>query len=269
MKLTTVYSIYIRTLIALSVIFSSLVFAPVSYAQELAPPSVSSGSSSVLTPLIQAQEPSTNSASVNSDSLAQPADPAAKMLGESYQAFMKGELDTALDKASEIIKLNSRNKQAHLLRASIYARQQQWDKADYDYEMALVTDPADAIVKFDLAELKFMQKKYDEARPGFALLQSDKDLGDFATYKVLLCDLFGAHEDIAAKDLEAINKVGGNPSYYFGNAAWDLVHNKTDDAGDWLKSASRIYANYPQKYTDYTLCLKSLGYLPLNLTSAQ
>jgi lipoprotein NlpI len=189
------------------------------------------------------------------------------MMRESYESFTKGKWDAALDKVNEVIKLESQNKQAHLLRASIYAEQKQWDKADYDYDVVLVMDPEDASVKFNLAELKFMQKKYDEARPGFAQVQGDKDLGDFATYKVFLCDLFGAHEAVAAKDLEALDQVGGNPSYYFGNAAWDLVHNKTEDAADWLKSAARIYANSPQKFEKYASSLKRLGYLPLHLSS--
>jgi hypothetical protein len=123
------------------------------------------------------------------------------------------------------------------------------------------------VIKFDQAELKFMQKKYDDARPGFVGLQSDKDFGDFATYKVFLCDLFGAHQEVAAKELDALNQVGGNPSYYFGNAAWDLVHHKTNEASDWLRSAARIYANAPAKIAQYTTSLRDLGYLPIRSAS--
>ena len=188
---------------------------------------------------------------------------------DSYHDFAKGNLDAALDKVNALIKTDSRNKQALMLRGSIYAKQLQWDKAEYDYEVAHVIDPNSGMVNFDLAELKFMQKKYDEARPGFVEVQSDKELGDLATYKVFLCDLFGAHEDQASKELDALNQVGGNPSYYFGNAAWDLFHNKTNDATDWLNTAGRIYANVPQKIETYTSSLQSLGYLPIHSSSVQ
>jgi tetratricopeptide (TPR) repeat protein len=188
---------------------------------------------------------------------------------ESYQDLMKGQLDTALDEINKVIQLDSQNKQAFVLRGGIYAGQQQWDKANDDYEAVLVRDPNNVILKFDLADLKFMQKKYDDARSGFVEIQNDKDLGDFVTYKIFLCDLLGAHEDAAAKELEAFNQVGGNPSYYFANVAWDLVHNKTEDAASWLKSAKYIYADSPQKITRYTSSLSSLGYLPLHLTSTQ
>jgi hypothetical protein len=223
----------------------------------------------VLAPVIHAQEPSTNSSPVSSAPAAPPAESVTQMLNESYQAMAKGELDAALDKVNGVFKLDSQNKNAHLLRASIYAQQKQWENADFDYEVALVLDPQDATVKFNRAELKFMQKKYDEARPGFVQVQSDKDLGDFATYKVFLCDLLGAHEDVAAKELDALNQGEENPSCYFGNAAWDLVHNKTDDAANWLRSAARIYADTPQLLVRYVTCLKNLGYLPLHLSSTK
>jgi tetratricopeptide (TPR) repeat protein len=221
----------------------------------------------VWAPLMHAQEPSTNSSPVSGGSSAHPADTESELLSESYQDFMKGRLEVALDKVNKVIQLDSQNKQALLLRGAIYAAQKQWDKADYDYQVALVIDPDNVILKFDLADLKFMQKKYDDARSGFVEIQSDKDLGDFATYKVFLCDLLGAHEDVAARELEAFDRVGGNPSYYFANAAWDLVHNKTGDAAGWLKSAKYIYADSPKKFATYTASLTSLGYLPLHLSS--
>jgi tetratricopeptide (TPR) repeat protein len=223
----------------------------------------------VWVPPAHAQEPATNTSPVSGDSPAHPAKTEAEMLSDSYQDFAKEDVDAALAKVNGIIKLDSQNIQAYLLRGGIYAGQKLWDKADSDYNAAHAIDPNNVFVKFNLADLKFLQKKYDDARPGFVEIQSDKDMGDFAAYKVFLCDLFGGHEDVAARELDAFNQVGGNPSYYFANAAWDLVHNKTEDAVGWLKSASYIYSNSPQKFARYTASLTSLGYLPLRLSSTQ
>jgi tetratricopeptide (TPR) repeat protein len=176
--------------------------------------------------------------------------------------------DDALNSVNKVLQLDSQSKDAHMLRAMIYAQQRQWDKADYDYQLALLLEPQSATIKFDMAELRFMQKKYSEARPSFVELQSDKELGDFAAYKVFLCDLFGAHVDLAAKELDVFNRAGENPSYYFGNAAWDLFHNNNEEAAGWLKSAGYIYANSPQKFSNYVASLKDLGYWPLHLSSS-
>ena len=223
----------------------------------------------ILVPCLHAQELSLTPSPTGSQASAPPAESEADMLKESFQDLKSGNLDAALDKANQIIKLNSQNKDALLLRASIYARQKQWDKADYDYQLALLHDPNNVIVKFDQAELKFMQQKYDDARTGFEQVQSDKVLGDIATYKVFLCDLFGSHEAQAAKELDVFNQEGGNPSYYFGNAAWDLVHHDEPGAASWLKSALYIYSNKPQMISNYIASLKSLGYLPLRLSSTK
>jgi hypothetical protein len=226
----------------------------------------------VVAPVLHAQDTATGASA--SEAL-MPATAATSVvsnpdkLRDAYQLFAKGDLDNALDKVDAIIKQEPQKGQAYLIRASIYAQEKEWDKAADDYQTMHQIEPNNAVVKFDQAELKFMQKKYDDARPGFVELQADKNLGDFATYKVFLCDLFGSHEDAASKDLDAINQVGGNPSYYFGNAAWDLVHRKNDDASDWLSSARRIYANAPEKIANYTASLQSLGYLPLHPDSTQ
>lgn len=236
-----------------------IVSAPVTHAQELSASSL---------PAIS-NPPEIGNPSAKSNSSAPPVVSAAGAMREAYQELGSGKWDDAIDKVNAVINGDPRNAQAYLLRGSVYAQQKLWDKADQDYRTALALEPQSAVVRFDLAELKFMQKRYDEARSGFQDLETNKVLGDFATYKALLCDLFGAHEAAAAKDLDAINQVGGNPSYYFGNAAWDLVHNKPEAAAEWLKSASRIYADSPNKLADYAASLKTLGYLPLHLSSTQ
>jgi tetratricopeptide (TPR) repeat protein len=218
-----------------------------------------------LAPAIRADAPSTNAAPATAPA---PAATPNDLLREAYQALAKNDMNTALEKATEAVKLDSRNSSALLLRGSIYAQQKQWTKASDDYDLALALKPDNVIVEFDQAELKFLQKNYDGARVGFAALAKDKDLGDLASYKVFLCDLFGGHEDVAQKELDVFNQIEGNPSYYFANAAWDLYHNKNEDAVGWLNSAQNIYANAPAKLANYSASLRSLGYIPVKLSSS-
>ena len=65
----------------------------------------------------------------------------------------------------------------------------------------------------------------------------------------------------AARDLEALDDVGENPSYYFGHAAWSLYHHKPEEARNWLRSANTIYS--VQKTVFYAASLFDMGYLPL------
>jgi tetratricopeptide (TPR) repeat protein len=227
------------------------------------PPSASSQAPANTPAPAPASAPATNAAP------AKPVDPVILKLNEAYGHLRNGELDAAVASATDILKTHPTNRDALLLRGSIYANQKKFADAQTDYDAALAAEPNNPIIKFDEGELHFLQKDYDAARTRFAALQTDPELGDLASYKVFLCDLFGSHEDQAKKELDAFNQVGGNPSYYFANAAWDLFHNNTDDAKGWLTSAANIYSDNPQKLANYASSLRSLGYLPIKSTASQ
>jgi len=167
----------------------------------------------------------------------------------------------SLDTINATLQSNPKNLDAYLDRGAIYSQKKLWVQAENDYKTILQLDSNNFIAKFNLAEIKFQQKEYADARPGFIALQDNTDHGDLAKYKVFLCDLFNGNEAMAAKELDAFNLIGANASYYFGNAAWDLYHKKPEDARGWLASAIRIYT--PKKCSLYAASLQDLGYLPL------
>ncbi len=217
-----------------------------------------------------AQQPTTNAPpapapasapSTNNTPSEPPVDSATLAIRETMQLLIQGHLDDAMTKVNSVIQADPKNANAYFMRGNVYAQKKLWDQAQKDYETTIQLDSKNSLAKFNLAEVKFVEKKYDAARTGFDALKSDSDWGDVAVYKVFLCDLFGGHEDVASKELDAFNKVGTNASYYFANAAWDLFHKKTEDARTWFRSISNIYG--PQKIDLYAASLKELGYLPL------
>jgi tetratricopeptide (TPR) repeat protein len=169
--------------------------------------------------------------------------------------------DAAVNALTQAIQLNPSAGMAYVLRGSIYTQRHQWAAADADFTAAQRLAPGNVQLKFQTVELKFLQKQYDAARSGFLALEGDPDMGDFAKYKVFLCDLYGGHEPMARHELDVFNAAMGNPSYYFGNAAWDLYHKDIEGARSWLVSASHIYA--VNKYVMYGQPLRDLHYLPL------
>lgn len=173
----------------------------------------------------------------------------------------QGDFDGALAKVTEALQEDTGNPRAYVLRGDLYTKKQLWSQAGQDFSSALKIDPDNDYAKFDLAEIKLMQKQYRDARPGFAALVNDKELGDLAAYKVFLCDLYGGNSDDATRELDAFNKVESGASFYYANAAWCLYYRKTDEAKTWLESAARIYAR--EKNLNYLSTLKELGYMPL------
>ena len=215
----------------------------------------------------QAQVPSGTAASApatapsSSPALTSPTDAAQMLIRSAMDKMNANNPDGALHDLTQAIKVNPNSTGAYVLRASLYCQRKQWQQAEDDFAAAQKIAPTNTVLKFNVIEVRFMQKQYDAARPGFLSLVNDPDMGDFAQYKVFLCDLFGGHEDMAKKELDVFDAAMGNPSYYFANAAWCLVHKDLDGARDWLLSASRIYA--PRKNAYYAQTLRDLGYLPI------
>jgi len=186
------------------------------------------------------------------------------MIADAMQKMNANDVDGAMNSLTQALKVNPNSTGAYVLRASIYCQKKQWAQAEDDFRAAAKIAPNNSVLKFNLVEVKFMQKQYDVARPGFAALESDPDMGDFASYKVFLCDLFGGHEDVAKKELDGFSNSMNGPSCEFSNAAWNLYHKNLegpDGARYWLLRASRIYP--PQKNTYYAQSLRDLGYLPI------
>ena len=249
-----------------TLLFLALALVSLGRAQQPAPDQLSLGPISPTTNSL-ATLPSSTSASalhsppVNGSPSPSPADPLSLLLGQGLQLLEQKQLGAALAKANAAIQLAPQNANAYELRGTIYVEEKLWDQAAKDYQTALQFDAKNMQLKFNLAEIKFMQKQYDDARHDFIALEQDASAGDLATYKVFLCDLFGGHEDVAVRELDVFNQAGRNASYYFANAAWALYHHKTEDARDWLASAARIYV--PGKARLYATSLINLGYLPL------
>jgi hypothetical protein len=194
------------------------------------------------------------------------SDPSIPMLRNAMQLMRENKFDDAITQISAAMKANPKNITSYVFRGTIYSQRKMWPQAQQDFNAALQIDPVNVAVKFNLAEINFMQKRYDLARTGFAVLQDNPeagglDLGDLARYKVFLCDLLGGHEDVAAKELAVFNDAGSKPSYYFSNAAWDFAHHQPTEAAGWLGSAINIYS--PQKNNLYSQTLRDLGYIPM------
>ena len=179
---------------------------------------------------------------------------------EASKLEAKGDFDGARAKVTESLQLDPNNLKARVLLGDLDAKKQMWPEAEQDFQAALKIDPANAFAKFDLAELQLMQKRYADARPGFNELTGDPQLGDFAAYKVFLCDLFAGNREAAGHELEAFDQAQDKPSYYYANAASKLFDKKPDDAQSWLNTAANKYP--PQVNHNYLSTLSELGYLP-------
>jgi Tfp pilus assembly protein PilF len=192
---------------------------------------------------------------------AAPIDPAVADLRDAYALLGQGPQNNAaaLAKVNDAVARNPTLLSAYIMRGGIYFSMKQWAQCEADFNKALQMDPKNIVIKFQLAEVPFLQKDYATSRQRFAAMESDSDMGDLAAYYVFLCDLAGGQTAAAQKEYDTFNDAGENPSYYFANAAWDATHGKLEDASGWLRSAVNIYITGKNRM--YAQPLKDLGIL--------
>ena len=191
------------------------------------------------------------------------ADPKAQAYSLYTQATRlreAGDLDGALAKAKDALVLAPTEVELLVFCGDIYAKKRDWDNATREFSAALAQRPEDALARFDLAEIKLMQKQYDAARPEFQALMNDGKIGDLATYKVFLCDLFGGHLEQAQVELKNFAQAQNKPSYTYGEAAYWFYLDHADYAHRSLDEGAAKFSD--REVQAYTSTLKELGYLP-------
>jgi len=171
----------------------------------------------------------------------------------------QGHFASALEKATSVVQAEPKNVSAYIVRGHIYTEMNQLDQAGDDYRTILQLDPNNFSAKFNLSELKLIQKEYDDARIGFLALESNPDWGDLAAYKVFVCDLFAGHEDVAKSEFDTFDKAKQNASYYYSKATWEFYHNRPLVAQTWIDAAAWMYP--PKKVYFYSATLIDFGYL--------
>jgi tetratricopeptide (TPR) repeat protein len=188
--------------------------------------------------LCAAQDAATNTPATNAPVTM--ADTIKSLLTESSKDLAEGDYETAIRDASTAIQLDPHNASAYELRGSVYIEEKLWDRAERDYLSASKIS-GDVVYKYKLAEIKFLEKSYEDARSRFAALESDEHLGDLSTYKAFLCDLLGFHDPAAMRDLAEMDAGTHAKAYYYSHAAWGLYHGNRAEASKYFSAADQLY----------------------------
>jgi len=187
-----------------------------------------------------------------------------KQLGEAQRLFQQKrifETFDALDKADAVFPDSPGSLN---LRGACYVEIRNFDKATAAFNKALLLSPGDPSVTFNIAEVLFVTKKWQDAHDLFLkVLQQLKDnvaLSRLVEFKILLCK-----KKLGLKD-EAValaNKYGfgdDSPYYCFAQAAIAYDDKDLVKAEEWLARASRIFTN-PEVLSPWQDTLVEFGYI--------
>src|SRR5437667_403295 len=130
----------------------------------------------------------------------------------------------------------------------ILMRQGIYDKAEAALLEAARIDPKFWNARFNLAEIPFLQKNWEEARNRFQKLlsSSQSDLASEATqlvqYKILLTYLLEGKENMVDSILAKLELSSDTPAVQYVKAAVALQHKNDKEAKDWMAVAEKNFS---------------------------
>lgn len=174
-----------------------------------------------------------------------------RLLREAAQFIQGIRLQEGLDRLIQVEAITPDLYQTHNLRGAIYTKLRDFDKARVSFQRALELSPNLMEAQFNLAELDFVEKKFDEAAKGFRKLRSNPKIRPetkkLIDYKLFISTLLQSespgdtkHQEAMAM-LESFDFMDDFPVYYYANAALSFHQDNKEEAEGWLQSARRIY----------------------------
>ncbi|MDA7882514.1 hypothetical protein N9A94_09450 [Akkermansiaceae bacterium] len=153
------------------------------------------------------------------------------------------------------------------LRGACYVEFRNFDKALKAFDVALEIQKSDFNVRFNIAEIKFVSQKYQEALTDLEALYKEAvedpnyaNMVSLIQFKTVLCKLKLKAPEGAKAIIDETDFLSDSPLYYYGNAALEYSMDKGAEAEKWLARARRIFQN-PQILAPWQDTLIEFGYI--------
>jgi Flp pilus assembly protein TadD len=187
------------------------------------------------------------------------------MYNTAYRAFDAGKFPEALKQLDAIDARQPDLAASKNLRGVILMRQGNYDQAEAGLTEAARIDPKFWNARFNLAEIPFLKKDWDEARKRFEQLlstgQSDlaKEASQLIQYKILLTYLMQGKSNMVDSILAKLELSPDTPAVDYVKAAVALQQKNEAEAKDWISAAEKNYP--PQLNKLFAESLYEVGWL--------
>lgn len=188
-----------------------------------------------------------------------------EMYNGAYRAFDGGKFPEALKQLDAIDARQPDLAASKNLRGVILMRQGNYDQAEAALQEASRIDPKFWNARFNMAEIPFLKKDWEEARKRFQQLlstgQSDlaKEASQLIQYKVLLTYLMEDKGNMVDSMLAKLELSPDTPAVDYVKAAVALKQKNEKEAKDWISAAEKNFS--PQLNKLFAESLYEVGWL--------
>lgn len=172
----------------------------------------------------------------------------AKNFGEASRYYQQKRIFEALDSLDKAEKIFPNSPELFNIRGACYTEMRSFDKATVAFDRALELNPENTTIKFNVAEVLFVTKKWQKAHDLFleildTIPERDMALARIVEFKLLLCKKKLGMDDEVVMLAEKYDYQDDSPYYYYAKAALAYEDNDLLKAEEWLARANRIFRN--------------------------
>jgi Flp pilus assembly protein TadD len=188
-----------------------------------------------------------------------------EMYNSAYRAFDAGKFPEALKQLDAIDARQPDLAASKNLRGVILMRQGNYDQAETALNEAARIDPKFWNARFNMAEIPFLKKDWEDARKRFEQLlstgQSDlaKEASQLIQYKILLTYLMEGKSNMVDSILAKLELSPDTPAVDYVKAAAALQQKNETEAKDWITAAEKNYS--PQLNKLFVESLYEIGWM--------
>lgn len=189
----------------------------------------------------------------------------AKTLEEGGRFFNQKRVFEALNKVYEAEEIFDGNPGALNLKGACYVEFRDFERARVCFEKAISLSPKNPNVLFNLVEMEFVTKQWEDCESRIQELlplvdEKNIPMRRLLEFKLLLAHLKTDKVDQAKALSEKYDFLDDNPFYYYANAAMDYHAGETEKAERWIASARRVFRN-PSTIAPWQDTLIEFGYI--------
>ena len=188
-----------------------------------------------------------------------------KQLGEAQRLFQQKRIFETFDALDKTDAVFPDSPESLNLRGACYVEIRNFDKASAAFNKALLLSPDNPSINFNIAEVLFVTKKWQESHDLFVkifqvLPKDNLALARLVEFKILLCKKKLGMKEEAVALAKKYGLDDDSPYYCFAQAAIAYDDKDLVKAEEWLARASRIFTN-PEVLAPWQDTLVEFGYI--------
>jgi tetratricopeptide (TPR) repeat protein len=188
-----------------------------------------------------------------------------EFFNEAVRLFQQKRIFETLEQVHEAKKVFDSNPDLMNIEASCYVEIRNFERALEIFKKAEALAPENASVKFNIAEMYFVMKKWQEAHDQFTALmakvpEGNLALGRLVEFKILLTKMRLGKEEEAFALANKYDFQDDSPFYYYANAVQAYEAKDDVKAEEWLQMGARVFQN-PAILSPWQDTLIECGYI--------